>query len=137
MAFVFHRRLAIPLWAIAFFAVALTAPPPAALSLIVLVGIGVITFTISGLIPFPSLRASSSVVQVLSTGTRPRRSAATILSTGACVRTLDEPDRSTADDALDLVRMADDGGWQMAQPPASGRQVPRSPGNRHVTAERP
>jgi hypothetical protein len=31
MAFVFHRRLAIPLWAVAFFTVALTAPPPATL----------------------------------------------------------------------------------------------------------
>jgi hypothetical protein len=31
MALVFHRRLAIPLWAIAFFTVALTAPPPATL----------------------------------------------------------------------------------------------------------
>jgi hypothetical protein len=116
MAFVFHRRLAIPLWAMAFFAVALTAPPPATLSLIVVLGIAVIAFTISGLIPW--LRASPSVVQVLSTGKRPTRSAATIVITGACVRTLDEPNRSTVDDALDLVRMDDDGGWQMARPPA-------------------
>ena len=31
MGLVFHRRLAIPLWAIAFFTVALTASPPATL----------------------------------------------------------------------------------------------------------
>jgi hypothetical protein len=34
MALVFHRRLAIPLWALAFFTVAVTAPAPATLSLI-------------------------------------------------------------------------------------------------------
>ena len=34
------------------------------------------------------------------------------------VRTLDEPNRSAADDALDLVRLDDDGGWQMPRPPA-------------------
>jgi hypothetical protein len=32
MAFVFHRRLAIPLWVIAFFTTALSAPPTATLS---------------------------------------------------------------------------------------------------------
>ena len=116
MAFVYLRRLAIPLWAIAFFAVALTAPPPATLFLIVVVGIAVIAFTISALNPW--LRASPSVVQVLSTGKQPTRSAAAVVTTGACVRTLDEPNRSTPDDALDLVRMDDDGGWQMARPPA-------------------
>jgi len=44
MALVFHRRLAIPLCAMAFFAVALTAPAPATLSLIVVLGIAVIAF---------------------------------------------------------------------------------------------
>jgi hypothetical protein len=35
------------------------------------------------------------------------------------VRTLEGPNPSAADDdALDLVRMDDDGGWQMARPPA-------------------
>jgi hypothetical protein len=34
------------------------------------------------------------------------------------VRTLDEPDRSAAHDALDLSRMDDDGGSQMARPQA-------------------
>jgi hypothetical protein len=29
-----------------------------------------------------------------------------------------ESNRSTADDALDLVRMDDDGGWQMTRPTA-------------------
>jgi hypothetical protein len=34
------------------------------------------------------------------------------------VRTLDEPNERTVDDALDLLRMDDDGGWQMARPTA-------------------
>ena len=70
MAFVFHRQLDIPLWPVAFFAVALIAPP-ATLFLIAIVGIGAIAFTTAGLVPW--LRTS---------------------------------------------RMDDDGGWQMARPPA-------------------
>jgi len=37
---------------------------------------------------------------------------------GIYTRTLEQPNRSAADDALDLVRMDDDGGWQMTRPPA-------------------
>ena len=47
------------------------------------------------------------------------RSAAITVAAGTRVRTLVEPNRSAADDdALDLVRMDDDGGWQMRRPPA-------------------
>jgi hypothetical protein len=103
MAFVFHRGLGLPLWAIVFFTVALTAPPPATpflmpptmLFVIGAVGIGAIVFSARGAIPW--LRTSR-----------------------ALVRTLDEPNRSEADDALDLGRMDDDGGWQMPRPPANG-----------------
>ena len=115
MAFVFHRQLAIPLWAMAFFAAALTAPGPATLSLIVVLWIVVMASTISGLVPW--LRASPSVVPVLSNEKRYTRRRATRVVTGACVRTLDERNRSTADDALDLVRMDDDRGWEMVRPP--------------------
>ncbi len=100
MALVFHRRLAVPLWALAFFAVALTVPPPATLSLIAAVAIAVTT---------------RGLVHALS----PRRhqgSAAISIAAGTCVRTLDEPNRDIDQDALDLVRMDDDGGWQMARP---------------------
>ncbi len=59
MALVFQRRLAIPLWAVAFFTVALTAPPTATLFLMPLttvfaiaaVGIAAIVFLKSGLLP--------------------------------------------------------------------------------------
>jgi hypothetical protein len=40
------------------------------------------------------------------------------MTAGTGVRTLDEPNRSEADDALDLHRIDDDGGWQMSGPPA-------------------
>ena len=56
MAFVFQRRLAIPLWVVAFFTVALTAPPTATLFLmppttvfaIAAVGIAAIVFFTPG-----------------------------------------------------------------------------------------
>ena len=93
MALVFHRRLAIPLWAFAVFTVA----------------------RIQGLVP--SLRPWPSVVQLLLTGKWRTCSEATAVA-GASARTLDTPNRTTAEDALDLVRMDDDGGWQMPRPPA-------------------
>jgi hypothetical protein len=124
MGLVFHRRLAIPLWAIAFFTVALTAPPPATLFLmplttlfvIALLGIAAIIFTMPGGVPW--LRTSRAVVRVVPSRHRHKTSVAITMAAGTCVRTLDEPHASTADDALDLVRMDDDGGWQMARPPA-------------------
>jgi hypothetical protein len=48
MALVFHRGLALPLWAVVFFTVALTASPPATPLLMVVFGIAVITFTVGG-----------------------------------------------------------------------------------------
>jgi uncharacterized iron-regulated membrane protein len=104
MAFVFQRRLAVPLWAIAFLTVALTAPPTATLFLmppttvfaIVAVGIAAIVFLMPGSLPW--WRTSRAPVRVLPSGHRDPASA--------------------ANDALDLSRMDDDGGWQMARPPA-------------------
>ena len=102
MAFVFHRRLAIQLWAIAFFTVALAAPPPATpflippttLFVIAAVGIAAIVLSVPGAIPW--LRRSRALVRVGPSGHRDR--------------TLDEPNWSDADHARDLVRMDDDGG---------------------------
>jgi hypothetical protein len=121
MALVFQRRLAIPLWAIAFFTVAVAAPPTATLFVlpsttafaIAAVGIAAIVFLKQG----PWLRTSRGLVRVLPNGHRDQASAASTMAAGMGVRTLDEPNRSTADDALDLVRMDDDGGWQTARPP--------------------
>jgi hypothetical protein len=119
MAFVFQRRLAIPLWAIAFLTVAFTAPPIATLFLIppttvfaiAAVGIAAIVFLMPGSIPW--LRTSRAPVRVLPSRHRDQPSAAITLAAGTGVRTLDEPNRSAADDALDLFCMDDDGGGQM------------------------
>ena len=123
MAHIFHRRLALPLWAILLFTVALTAPPPptvllppATLMVIVGVGIASIIFLMPGAIP--ALRTSGSLVRVLPSRHRDQATAAITIAAGTCVGALDEPDGSTAADALDLVRMDDDGGWQITRPPA-------------------
>ena len=123
MAIMFHRRLAIPLWVIAFFTVALAAPPRATLLLIptttlfaiALAGMAVLVFAMPG--AFPWLRTSRSLARVKPSIHRNAASAGSALDGGICVRTADEPNRQTAADALDLVRMDDDGGWQMARPP--------------------
>lgn len=124
MALMFHRRLALPLWAIAFFAVALAAPPPATLLMMppntlfvmALAGIAVLVFAIPS--AFPWLRPSRSLARVRPSIHRDEASAGSAKDGGICVRTPDEPNGHTAADALDLVRMDDDGGWQMARPPA-------------------
>ena len=129
MAYVFHRRLALPLWAIAFCAVALTAPPPTALFLmppstlfvITVAGMAVvagIVFAMPDAIPW--LRKSRSLARVRPSRQRNRASAGLTMAAGTCVRTLDEPSLIAADDALDLVRMDDDGGWQTSRPSSNG-----------------
>jgi hypothetical protein len=59
MALVFHRGLALPLWAMVFFAVALTASPPVTPFLIAVLGIAVILFAVGGLVP--QLRSSAAL----------------------------------------------------------------------------
>ena len=123
MAFVFHRTLATPLWAIAFFTVAFTAPPIATLFLMppttvfAIAAIGIAAIVLLMPAPIPWLRTSRALARVFPSGHRDQGSAAITIAAGTVVRTLDEPNRSTADDALDLFRMDDDGGWQMARPP--------------------
>lgn len=97
MAFVFGRRLALPLWALAFFAVALTAPPPTTLFLMVLVvlAIALMAFTVSRLAP--SLRTSRPVVQVLPDGSRHKRHRPIDVAAAGRVRTLDGPKTSSAE----------------------------------------
>ena len=123
MGLVFLRRLSIPLWAIALLTIALTAAspvasfpmPPTTLVAIALLGIAAIIFTMPGVVPW--LRTARSVVRAVPSRHRHKTSVAITVAAGTCVRTLDEPHKSTPDDALDLVRMDDDG-WQMERPPA-------------------
>jgi hypothetical protein len=123
MAFVFQRRLAVPLWAIALFTVALAAPPNATLFLmppITVFAIAAVAIAAIVLMPssIPRLRTSRALVRVLPSRHRDQANAAITMTAGTGVRTLDEPNRSAANNALDLSRMDDDGGWQMARPQA-------------------
>jgi hypothetical protein len=110
MELVFQRWLVIPLSTLAFVAVALTAPPPATLSLLAAVAIAVATRKLG-----PRSHASQSVT-VLPQGRRNHGSATMSVAGTAGARRLDEPAGTTADDAVDLGRMDDDGGSQMARP---------------------
>jgi hypothetical protein len=124
MALMFQRRLAIPLWVVAFVAVAVTAPPTATVFLmppitifaIAAVGIAAIVFLMPGSIPW--LRTSRAPVRVFPSRHRDHANAAITMTAGTGVRGRDEPNRGAANDALDLHRMDDDGGWQMSRPPA-------------------
>jgi hypothetical protein len=123
MALVFQRRLAIPLWAIAFIMVALTVPPRSTLFVIAVVGMAMIIITMPRVVSWHTPR---SVARVLSPRQRETSSAALTMAAGTYVRTLDEPKPSTVDDALDLVRMNDDGGWHMARPPVTRQKISAS-----------
>ena len=91
MATVFHTELAIPLWLLALGVVALNASTRAMSLAIALVAIAPIVFT------------------MLSAVQRGRLS----LDDALDART------SRSDDAIGLVRMDDDGGWQMPPPPGA------------------
>ena len=124
MGLVCHCRLAIPLSAIALVTVALTAPPAAALFLMpptaLFVAAAVAIAAIVLLMPraIAWLPRSRPLVRVFPSGYRDQASAGIMMAAGTWTYTLDVPNRSEADDALDLVRMDDDDGWQMPQPPA-------------------
>ena len=124
MGLLVHRRLAIPLSAIAFFTLALTAPAAATLLLMpattvfVVAALGITAMTFWTSRAMPSLRPSRSLARVAPSGHRDQASEGIAVAGGICARTLEESNRNAADDALDLVRMDDDGGWQMARPPA-------------------
>jgi hypothetical protein len=114
MAFIFHRGVAIPLWAVAFVAVALSAPPRMMPSLIALLGIVVIGSTMPAIVQ--RLRTSRPWVDVLPAVVHDPPPARIMMTAGTLTRTLDEViDASTpdTDDTADLVRMDDDGGRQM------------------------
>jgi hypothetical protein len=77
MAFLFHRRLAVPLWAIAFFAIALIPPPPTATLfllpstiLFAITGVGIAAIVSLMPRPIPWLRTCRAVVRVLPCGQR-------------------------------------------------------------------
>ena len=122
MAVVFQRRLAMPVWVVAFFTIALTAQPaatlmpPAAVVAIAAVGIAVIAFLMPAAIT--RWRRSRSLVRVVPSEYPNPASARIVAAARTGVRKLYKSNATEADDALDLVRMDDDGGWQMPPPAA-------------------
>jgi hypothetical protein len=90
--------------------------PPTTLFVAAAVGLAAIVLSMSGATPW--LRTSRALARARPSGHRDHASAAITGAGEICVRTIEalEPDRSKADDALDLVRMDDDGGWQMTRP---------------------
>jgi hypothetical protein len=124
MLFMLDRRLAISVWAVAFFTVAFTTVafttpptatlflmPPATIFAIAAVGSAAIIFLVPG--AFTRLRASRSLVRVAPSEYPNPAAARIVVADSIGVRTLYESNETEADDALDLIRMDDDGGWQM------------------------
>ena len=121
MALVFHRGLAVPLWAIAFFAVALAAPPRPMPPVTVLLGIAVFALTMMAMIQWR--RPVGARVEVCPPVTGWDRAHPGLIMTGVSVgtrvRTVEPTTTAPApDDALDLFCRDDDGNWQMAEDPA-------------------
>jgi hypothetical protein len=115
MVTVFHRELAIPLWFLALGAVALNVSTRATSLVITLVAIVPIAFTM-----LPTVRRGACIsppTTVLPIADREPPHAGVTIVAGTHTRTLDDALDArtlTADDAIDLVRMDDDGGRQMA-----------------------
>ena len=117
--FVLHRRLAIPLWAVAFFTVAFTTPPTATLFRMPLAT----TFAIAALVvaamvflvpvAITRVRASRSLVRVVPSDYAKPASARLVVAASIGTRKLYESNATEAGDALDLIRRDDDGAWQM------------------------
>ena len=99
MAFVFDRSLVIPLWVLAFCAVVISAPMRLMPSLLMLVGIAIMASTMQAIVRW--WRVSRSVVELLPAREQVSR----------------PPRTQESDDAMDLVRMDDDGGWHIAHGP--------------------
>jgi hypothetical protein len=115
MTMVFARGLFVPLCGAAVFAMALSTPQRLMPFLAGLLGIGLLTAAVVAIAR--AWRASHPQRNVR----RTTYSQAPVIAVavGAYVRTLDQaldPGTPDTDDALDLVRMDDDG-WQMTRPP--------------------
>lgn len=123
MALKFHRGLAIPLWAIAFCAVALSSPSRLLPLVTALLGFALIAPMFMTMVR--RLGILRPVMAVAPMTGRDPGGAGLILNggTGTRVRTVEFPNQARteeANDALDLVRMDDDGGWRVALDPSLG-----------------
>jgi high-affinity K+ transport system ATPase subunit B len=112
MAFMIHRGLVIPVWAVAVCAVTLTTMPRLMPSVIALLGIAVVGRTVPAIARW--LRPSRRLVEVLpAIDQQPARPTGIIMTGGTRARTFHEVVEGRvqkAADTADLVRMDDDGG---------------------------
>ena len=127
MALVFHQGLVIPLWAIALCVIALTSPSRPLPSVTALLAVSVIASMMM------AMRQWLGMPRPLLVGPpgRDRRPAGHIVSVvpeGMCVgmlqRSSETPTQEETDDALDLVRMDDDGGWRVPLEPSLSESRP-------------
>ena len=111
MAFMIHRGLVIPVWAVAVCAVALATMPRLVPLVIALLGIAVVGRRVPAIARW--LRPSRRRVEVLPViDQQPARPIGIIMTGGTRTRTLHEAVEGRvqkAADAADLVRMDDDG----------------------------
>jgi hypothetical protein len=109
----FNRGVMLPVWALVFCALAFT-PPRLTRSAIALLGTAVVAGTVPAIVRW--WRGARSAAAILPAA-RQRRPAngRVVVAAGMRARTLDEAIAvrlRPVEDALDLVRMDDDGGWQ-------------------------
>jgi hypothetical protein len=115
VALVFHRGLTVPLWAVAFGAVALTAPPRFMPSFTALIGIAVVASTMMAMIRWWRASRPMLVAVVPAARSNMAQHCGIVMTAGTRARTLEQaihPRMQEPNDAIDLVRMDDDGGWQ-------------------------
>jgi hypothetical protein len=121
MAFMFHRGLAIPLWAIALSAIALTLPSHLLPSFTVLLAVAVIASMMMVMVRWFGTRPTVAVLPVAGRHTRPAGLVVNIAVGAMGIRTsqpTSEVPAQESTDVLDLVHMDDDGGWQVALEPS-------------------
>lgn len=121
MPITLRRGLRIPLWAGAFCAVAGSEPYRLMPFLMTLVGIAAVGSTMPAIIRrFPLSRRHVEVFPSLDE--TPPPPPVLIMTGDVYIRTVDEVKCAgtvKADDAADLMRMDDDGGWHLAQQAAA------------------
>ena len=110
-----YRVLAIPLWTVGLAAFVLGAPSGMRPSLLALLWLSLIVFTMPTMIQW--LRAARPLVDVLPSLPPSPKRARSALTADARTRTLEEAvDARRADVASDLRRMDDDGGRSLQEP---------------------
>jgi hypothetical protein len=116
MAWMYRHGHAIPLWAAAAAAAALSTQPRVTPSVLAFVGVAAVGCAISAFVQ--RRRRFRPLVEVLPAIEHPPAGADVLITAGAGARMLDEAldaRHRSVEDAADLIRMDDDGGWRGRQ----------------------